>query len=58
MLRSGLWLAVVPLRPGLNAALNDCARNTDDVTSLRDLVRRGADLKSTNGAPWHHTLKI
>ena len=39
----------------LNGPLNDCARNTDDASCLRDLVRRGADLTSTNGAPWHHT---
>ena len=39
----------------LNGPLNDCARNTDDASRLRDLVRRGADLTSTNGAPWHHT---
>jgi hypothetical protein len=39
----------------LNPSLNDCARNTNDASRLRDLVRRGADLTSTNGAPWHHT---
>ena len=44
-----------PLNPSLNGELNDCARNTNDTGRLRDLVARGADLTSTNGAPWHHT---
>ena len=46
-------------RPGgaahLNNELNDVARNTDDTHRARDLVDQGADLSSTNGAPWHHT---
>ena len=41
--------------PHLNRELNDVARNTDDVYRARSLVQRGADLSSTNGAPWHHT---
>jgi hypothetical protein len=44
-----------PINPSLNGELNDCARNTNDTSRLRDLVARGADLTSTNGAPWHHT---
>ena len=44
-----------PINPSLNGELNDCARNTNDTGRLRDLVARGADLTSTNGAPWHHT---
>ena len=44
-----------PINSSLNGELNDCARNTNDTGRLRDLVARGADLTSTNGAPWHHT---
>lgn len=44
-----------PINPSLNGELNNCARNTNDTGRLRDLVARGADLTSTNGAPWHHT---
>ena len=39
----------------LNNELNNVARNTDDTHRARDLVDQGADLSSTNGAPWHHT---
>lgn len=39
----------------LNNELNDVARNTDETHRARDLVDQGADLSSTNGAPWHHT---
>ena len=39
----------------LNHELNHIARNTDDTHRARDLVDQGADLSSTNGAPWHHT---
>ena len=39
----------------LNQQLNDCARNTNDAQRLRALIDQGADLRSTNGNPWHHT---
>merc|ERR1719232_2563136 len=35
--------------------LNGTARNTNDVAKIRDLVKKGANLLSTNGEPWHHT---
>jgi len=41
--------------PALNGQLNDTARNTSDTGRIRDLVSRGAQLESTNGAPWNHT---
>jgi hypothetical protein len=47
--------ANVPPNPALNGQLNDCARNTNDTGKIRDLVSRGAQLESTNGAPWNHT---
>jgi len=40
---------------GKDSRLNDTARNTNDTAQLRRLVDQGADLTSTNGAPWHHT---
>jgi len=39
----------------LNTALNNKARNTNDVEKIRKMVKLGADLLSTNGAPWYHT---
>ena len=39
----------------LNTELNNVARNTDDCGRARRLVAAGADLRSTNGAPWNHT---
>eukprot|EP00929_Paragymnodinium_shiwhaense_P112076 TRINITY_DN80338_c0_g1_i1.p1 TRINITY_DN80338_c0_g1~~TRINITY_DN80338_c0_g1_i1.p1 ORF type:complete len:423 (+),score=46.84 TRINITY_DN80338_c0_g1_i1:106-1374(+) len=47
--------AAAQANPQLNQQLNDTARNTNDVGKLRALVNQGADLLSTNGAPWHHT---
>ena len=35
--------------------LNDTARNTNDVAKIRELVKKGANLLSTNGEPWNHT---
>ena len=39
----------------LNQELNNCARNTNDASRLRQLVAQGADLASTNGGDWRHT---
>ena len=39
----------------LNRELNHVARNTNDTGRARRLVAAGADLRSTNGGPWHHT---
>lgn len=40
---------------GIDQDLNDVARNTNDTNKLRQLVAKGANLRSTNGAPWNHT---
>ena len=39
----------------LNTKLNDVARNTDDGAQINELVLAGAQMMSTNGAPWYHT---
>ena len=39
----------------INKELNDTARNTEDVSRIRKLVKDGAHLLSTNGHPWNHT---
>jgi len=43
------------INTSLNGPLNDACRNTNDTNRIRQLVREGADLTSTNGAPWNHT---
>jgi len=44
-----------PSNNKLNTELNNVARNTNDVTRVRQLVMAGADLASTNGGYWRHT---
>ena len=44
-----------PINASLNGPLNDACRNTNDTARIRQLVRDGADLTSTNGQPWDHT---